>query len=80
MKSPKYELVAYYFENRLWNKAMVRDAVGTWITAEEAAEILQEPEPPAAAGTLQDRIASLEADSEDQWLAMAEIELGGDIV
>lgn len=40
--SPKYELVKSYYERGLWSEARVRKAVGKWITAEEAAEILGE--------------------------------------
>ena len=42
MHSPKYELVKSYYDRGLWNEARVRTAVGKWITAEEAAEILGE--------------------------------------
>lgn len=39
-RSAKYERVKGYFEAGLWNATMVQNAVGKWITAEEAAEIL----------------------------------------
>lgn len=38
--SPKFEKVKHYYDTGLWNEAMVRNAVGRWITAEEADEIL----------------------------------------
>lgn len=40
--SPKYELVKSYYQRGLWSADRVRAAVGRWITAEEAAEILRE--------------------------------------
>ena len=41
-QSSKYELVKFYYDNGLWSADRVRKAVGKWITAEEAAEILGE--------------------------------------
>lgn len=38
--SPKFGLVKGHYENKRWNEAMVRNAVGKWITADEADEIL----------------------------------------
>ena len=38
--SPKFEKVKDYYDRGLWNEKMVRNAVGKWITAEEADEIL----------------------------------------
>ena len=38
--SPKYDLVKYYYDRGLWSAERGRKAVGKWITAEEAAEIL----------------------------------------
>jgi hypothetical protein len=38
--SEKYEKVKGYSESGLWNKKMVKNAVGKWITQEEADEIL----------------------------------------
>lgn len=38
--SKKYDLVKRYYDNGLWNAEMVNNAVGRWITKEEAAEIL----------------------------------------
>lgn len=38
--SAKFERVKRYFDTGLWNAKMVRNAVGRWITAEEADEIL----------------------------------------
>lgn len=44
MQSPKFEKVKKYYEEGLWNKAMVRNAVVKgWITEEEYAEIVGEP-------------------------------------
>ena len=40
--SPKYNLVKGYFDRGLWSADRVRAAVGRWITAEEAAEILKD--------------------------------------
>lgn len=40
--SKKYELVKGYYENGLWNKQRVHNAVGKWITAEEYEEITGE--------------------------------------
>lgn len=40
--SPKFETVKSYYDNGLWNKTMVQNAVGRWITEEEAREILSE--------------------------------------
>lgn len=37
--SPKYEKVLTYYEAGIWNKKMVENAVGKWITKAEAAEI-----------------------------------------
>ena len=40
MMSNKYEKVKYYYDNGLWNLAMVKNAVVKgWITAEEFKEI-----------------------------------------
>lgn len=39
--SEKFELVKSYYERGLWNEARVRKAVGKWITAEEAEEIIK---------------------------------------
>ncbi len=39
--SPRFERVKLYYERGLWTEAMVRNAVGRWITQEEAAEILE---------------------------------------
>ena len=38
--SAKFDLVKYYYDTGRWNRRMVLNAVGRWITAEEAAEIL----------------------------------------
>lgn len=40
MHSKKFDRVKGYYEKGLWNAEMVRNAVGRWITAEEAKEIL----------------------------------------
>lgn len=39
-RSPKFEIVKGYYERGLWNAQMVNNAVGRWITQEEAAELL----------------------------------------
>lgn len=39
-KSAKFNKVKGYFDNGLWTAAMVRNAIGRWITAEEADEII----------------------------------------
>ena len=42
--SPKYETVKAYYDNGLWKKKAVRNAViKNWITAEEYTEITGEP-------------------------------------
>ena len=38
--SPKFEIVKSYYDRGLWNARMVENAVGRWITEEEAQEIL----------------------------------------
>lgn len=38
--SKNFQKVKDYFDRGLWNEAMVRNAVGKWITEEEAEEIL----------------------------------------
>ena len=40
--SPKFDLVKSYYDRGLWSADRVRKAVGHWITAEEAAEILRD--------------------------------------
>ena len=39
-KSKKFDTVSNYYKNGLWTKEMVQNAVGRWITADEAKEIL----------------------------------------
>ena len=41
-QSPKFELVKWYYDHDRWNSAMVKNAVGRWITAEEYREITGE--------------------------------------
>lgn len=38
--SKKFELVKRYYNSGLWNEQMVRNAVGRWITSDEAEAIL----------------------------------------
>lgn len=38
--SEKYNLVKTYYDRGLWSADRVRKAVGRWITAEEAEEII----------------------------------------
>lgn len=38
--SPKFEIVKSYYDRGLWSAQMVENAVGRWITEEEAREIL----------------------------------------
>ena len=38
--SPKFEKVKGYFQAGLWTRQMVLNAVGRWITEEEAREIV----------------------------------------
>lgn len=46
MHSPKFEKVKRYYDEGLWNKQMVANAVmKAWITAEEYEEIVGEPYP-----------------------------------
>lgn len=40
--SAKFETVKRYYDEGLWNIAMVQNAVGRWITAEEYKEIIGE--------------------------------------
>jgi hypothetical protein len=40
--SPKFEKVKSYYERQLWSSDMVKNAVGKWITEEEANEIIGE--------------------------------------
>lgn len=40
--SAKFDKVRGYYKSGLWTEKMVRDAVGKWITADEAEEILSE--------------------------------------
>ena len=40
--SPKFELVKWYYDRRLWNSSMVKNAVGRWITKDECGKILGE--------------------------------------
>ena len=60
MRSSKFELVAYYYRNKLWNKGMVRQAVGRWITEQEAIEILGEPVAATDNSTLSSRVSDVE--------------------
>ena len=39
--SPRYNTVKGYYDRGLWTAEMVRNAVGRWITKEEANEILK---------------------------------------
>ena len=39
-KSAKFDKVKDYYDTGRWNEKMVRNAVGRWITAEEADEII----------------------------------------
>lgn len=43
MHSKNFEKVKGYYDNKLWSKKRVWDAVGRWITAEEYEEITGEP-------------------------------------
>ncbi len=45
-KSAKFDKVKGYYDKGLWTESMVRNAVGRWITVEEADEIIsgQKPE------------------------------------
>lgn len=40
MNSPKFNTVKSYYDRGLWTAQMVENAVGRWITREEATEIL----------------------------------------
>lgn len=42
MHSQKFDRVKGYYDKGLWTADMVRNAVGKWVTAEEAEEILNE--------------------------------------
>ena len=39
--SARYNKVKHYYDAGFWTEAMVRNAVGRWITEAEAAEILK---------------------------------------
>lgn len=42
MKSKKFNIVKYYYDNGLWNKEMVKLAIDkNWITEEEYNEIVK---------------------------------------
>ena len=38
--SKKFQTVKSYYEKGLWTETMVRNAVGRWITEDEAGEII----------------------------------------
>lgn len=40
--SKNFEKVKIYYDDRIWNKTRVQNAVGKWITAQEYKEITQE--------------------------------------
>lgn len=40
--SPKFEIVKSHYDRGLWNTQMIENAVGRWITEEEAQEILSQ--------------------------------------
>lgn len=42
-RSKKFEQVKGYYDNGLWSKRKVYNAVGRWITAAEYEEIVGEP-------------------------------------
>lgn len=42
MHSKRFEKVRSYYSEGLWTEAMVRNAIGKWITEEEAEEILSD--------------------------------------
>lgn len=39
-RSPKFNAVKGYYESKRWTKRMVWNAVGRWITSDEAEEII----------------------------------------
>ena len=41
MKSKHYDMVKQFYDRKLWTETMVNNAVGRWITLEEAQEILR---------------------------------------
>lgn len=47
--SPRYGTVKAYYDSGRWTAAMVRNAIGRWITYEEAQEILGKEDEPTAA-------------------------------
>lgn len=47
-RSPRFNTVKDHYDAHRWTETMVKNAVGKWITKEEAAEILGET-PEAAA-------------------------------
>ena len=40
INSAKFERIKGYFNTSMWNETMVRNAVGRWISEEEAEQIL----------------------------------------
>lgn len=40
-QSVKFNLVKDYYDRGLWTETMVKNAIGKWITAKEAEEILK---------------------------------------
>ena len=46
INSAKFERIKGYFNTSMWNETMVRNAVGRWISAEEAEQILSGKEAP----------------------------------
>lgn len=48
--SKKFQTVKDYYDRNLWTEAMVRNAVGRWITEQEAEEIIGGAEAEGAGG------------------------------
>ena len=48
--SKKFKTVKSYYDKGLWTEAMVSNAVGRWITEEEANEIINGQEPEGGGG------------------------------
>lgn len=44
-KSAKFDKVAGYYKGHLWTADMVKNAIGRWITAEEAEMIISSEKP-----------------------------------
>lgn len=72
--SKKFKQVKGYYDNGLWTKRMVYNAVGRWITAEEYEELTGEEfvESPVAEG--EQTVEELQTELEEQGAYIADLE------